>query len=90
MLSTLLLGCLVSGSCWELKAARGTLEILVGLVPVGLFMFSAFAGGVATALGGELVGLGVSLVGQVAALAVLLSIGGRLRSRRMQEVIDTP
>ncbi len=80
--------CLIAGTVWAVKAARGAVEILFAVAPVGLFVASGVAGGVAAALAGHTAGLVVSLVGEVTSLLVLVAIGNRLRSRRMQEVID--
>ncbi len=88
MLSLLFLICLALGTVWSLQAARGTAETLIGLFPVGMFVFFWVAGGVAQVLAGELVGLAVLLGGWFVALLVLVAIGNQFRSRRMKEVIN--
>lgn len=84
MLSLLFLVCLVAGTVWAVKAARGAVEILFAIAPVGLFVASGGAGTIA----GHTAGLLILLVGELTSLLVLVAIGNRPRSRRMQDVID--
>lgn len=80
---------LVLGTVWSLQAARGAVETLVGLLPVGMYLFFWLAGGVAHVLAGELLGMVVAIGGELTALLVLVAIGNHLRSRRMKEVIES-
>ncbi|MEZ4231122.1 MAG: hypothetical protein R3B89_18240 [Polyangiaceae bacterium] len=76
---------LLLGLVWALKPARRVSEIVLGLVPVAVFLVASY--------GSELLledwaALGVALAGQVLACCLIFPIGHWVRARRMREVIE--
>ncbi|MEZ4370012.1 MAG: hypothetical protein R3B07_04275 [Polyangiaceae bacterium] len=85
MLSLGLFVCLVLGTVWSLTPARQVLETFFALVPCVLFLSSSL---ISNLLFDGWVAFVAVLVGQLLSLFLMLSIGHRIRDRRMREIIE--
>ncbi|MCB9587256.1 MAG: hypothetical protein H6718_17790 [Polyangiaceae bacterium] len=76
---------MILGTVWSLTPAREVLETFLALVPCVLFVASSL---ISTLLFDGWIEFVAVLVGQLLSLSLMLSIGHRIRDRRMREIIE--